>query len=49
MTDLATGPWQTAGEIAIEISDSQKPIHGVVSLAGLRTALPVLLANCPLR
>jgi len=48
-TDLATGPWQAAGEIAIEVEDGQKPIRGVVSLTGLNTALPVLIASCPLR
>ena len=49
---LAAGLWQTAAELSVQIGtmdgESQlTPIRGVVSLAGLGGALPLLLANCP--
>ena len=44
---LAAGPWQAAAELAIEIDDDQGPIRGIVSLAGLSTALRTLQSNCP--
>ena len=49
---LASGPWQTAPELSVQIGavegkDQPSPIQGVISLAGLGGALPLLLANCP--
>jgi len=44
---LATGSWQSANELAIDVEDSGLTIHGVVALAGLRAALSDLSASCP--
>jgi hypothetical protein len=44
---LAAGAWQSAAQLAVQVDDDQGPIRGVVSLAGLGTALRTLLANCP--
>ena len=51
-TALASGPWQAAPELSVEVGavegdDQPTPIQGVVSLAGLGAALPRLQANCP--
>lgn len=49
---LASGPWQAAPELSVEVGavegdDQPTPIQGVISLAGLGAALPRLQANCP--
>jgi len=49
---LASGPWQAAPELSVEVGavegdDQPAPIQGVISLAGLSAALPRLQANCP--
>jgi hypothetical protein len=49
---LATGPWQNASELSVQIGAVEgetlpTPIRGVVSLVGLGGALPLLMANCP--
>jgi len=46
---LVKGPWQAARELAIEITDNDTAIHGVVSLAGLGPAVAQLLSSCPTR
>jgi hypothetical protein len=51
-TALATGPWQAASDLTVEIGavegdDQPSPIRGVISLAGLGASLPLLQANCP--
>jgi hypothetical protein len=51
-TALASGPWQTAAELSVEVSavegdDQPGPIRGVISLAGLGPALAQLQTNCP--
>jgi len=51
-SELASGPWTVAGEVAIQIEPGQiegapSLIRGVIPLAGLGSALPTLLANCP--
>jgi hypothetical protein len=51
-TALASGPWQTAPELSVEVGpvegdDPPTPIRGVISLAGLSAALAQLQANCP--
>jgi hypothetical protein len=50
--ELVSGPWTRARELSVEIDPGTgdsvpKLIRGVVSLAGLGSALPVLTANCP--
>jgi len=44
---LATGPWQSANELAIDVEDAGLAIHGVVALGGLRSGLSDLSASCP--
>jgi len=51
-TALASGPWQAASDLTVEIGavegdDQPNPIRGVISLAGLGASLPLLQANCP--
>jgi hypothetical protein len=46
-TALATGPWQAATELSITIEDQRGTIRGVVSIAGLGSALALLRSNCP--
>jgi hypothetical protein len=51
-TALASGPWQAAPELAVEVGavegdDQPTPIQGVISLAGLGEAILRLQANCP--
>jgi hypothetical protein len=49
-TALASGPWQSATELALEVVDNNAAaIHGVVSLRGLAPAVALLRANCPVR
>ena len=50
-TELATGLWTTTSEMTIQIETGQNDsapglIHGVVSLKGLSSSLPSLLAIC---
>jgi hypothetical protein len=49
---LASGPWQTAPELSVQVApvdgdDQASPVQGVIPLAGLSNAIPLLLANCP--
>jgi hypothetical protein len=51
-TALASGPWQIAPDLSVEVGpvegdDPSTPIRGVIALAGLRAALAQLQANCP--
>jgi hypothetical protein len=46
-TDLASGPWQSAHQLAVKISWQQRSIDGVIPIDGLRAALSTLAANCP--
>jgi len=46
---LVNGPWQTASELAVEITDNDVAIHGVVALAGLGPAVARLVSSCPVR
>jgi hypothetical protein len=47
---LADGPWQNAAELTVAVEDSSsEQVKGVIPLAGLGSALPNLLANCPAR
>jgi len=51
-TVLASGPWQTAPDLSVEVGavegdDPPTPIRGVIALAGLGAALAQLQANCP--
>jgi hypothetical protein len=51
-TALASGPWQTASELSVEVGavegdDQPGQTRGVISLAGLGAALAQLQANCP--
>jgi hypothetical protein len=43
---LAAGPWQMEPEITVEVADERSPIHGVVPLTGLGTALRQLRLTC---
>jgi hypothetical protein len=49
---LASGPWTAVAELAIRIEIEQidgppSLIRGIIPVAGLRDALPSLLASCP--
>jgi hypothetical protein len=49
---LASGPWQTAPELSVQIDsvdgdEPSAPVHGFIPLAGLGDAIPLLLSNCP--
>jgi hypothetical protein len=49
---LASGPWASVAELAIRIEVEQnngtaRLISGFIPVAGLREALPSLLASCP--
>jgi hypothetical protein len=44
---LASGPWQSAGRLSAEISDSDRTIRGVIGLDGIEAALKTLRMNCP--
>ena len=49
-TTLASGPWQAAPELAVQIDARESEpntMRGVVPLAGLGVALTRLRANCP--
>jgi hypothetical protein len=46
---LARGLWQSAPELALEVTDSGRQVRGVVSLGGLAGALALLTASCPPR
>ena len=51
-TALASGPWQLAPDLSVEVGpvegdDPPTPIRGVIALAGLGAALAQLQANCP--
>jgi hypothetical protein len=46
-TALASGPWQSANQLAVKISWQQTAIAGVIPIDGLRGALATLIANCP--
>lgn len=48
---LASGPWQAARELSVQIDPGHNApetnaIHGVIPLTGLEAALPVLRTNC---
>jgi hypothetical protein len=45
-TALITGPWQTARELEIEVTNGGAVFKGVVALAGLPEALESLNAEC---
>jgi hypothetical protein len=50
-SDLASGPWASVAELAIRIETEQnngtaRLIRGSIPVAGLREALPSLLASC---
>jgi hypothetical protein len=49
---LASGPWQTAPELSVQIAavdsgEPPAPVQGIIPLAGLGNAIPLLLSNCP--
>jgi hypothetical protein len=51
---LASGPWQTAPELSVQIAatdggEPSAPVQGIIPLAGLSNAIPLLLSNCPSR
>jgi hypothetical protein len=48
-TLLADGTWQSASELLIEIEGQPAAIKGVVPIAGLKSAMAMLRANCPIR
>jgi hypothetical protein len=45
-TGLVTGPWHTARELEIKVSEGDADIDGVVALSGLSEALETLNAEC---
>jgi hypothetical protein len=46
---LVNGAWQSSPELALEITENDNTIRGVVPLAGLAPALALLMSNCALR
>lgn len=44
---LARGPWQSAGQLTVDIEGDGAKIHGIVSLENLSRAIGFLQANCP--
>lgn len=46
---LATGDWQGATELSVEIATKPTAIRGAVPIGGLSTALRYLSQNCPAR
>jgi hypothetical protein len=44
---LVNGPWQNAPQLSVDVEDSSEQVKGVIPLAGLSSALPNLMANCP--
>jgi len=49
---LALGPWQAAPELSVQIAavdgdEASAPMYGIIPLAGLGAAIPLLLSNCP--
>jgi hypothetical protein len=49
---LASGPWQAAPELSVQIAavEGDEPsaaVQGIIPLAGLGNAIPLLLSNCP--
>lgn len=44
---LAAGPWQSAHELAVEVSSQEQSFAGVIPIDGLSAALVKLSANCP--
>jgi hypothetical protein len=43
---MVTGPWRTARELGIKVSDGGAPIDGVVALSAIPRALQPLYAEC---
>ncbi|WP_026605694.1 hypothetical protein [Methylocapsa acidiphila] len=43
---LATGPWRNSEALEINIDDGAAPIHGVVELSGLTSAVASLIGEC---
>jgi len=46
-TTLINGPWQTQGDLFIQVIDGQTSVAGVVALAGLQPAFKALVTSCP--
>jgi hypothetical protein len=46
-TTLINGPWQTQGDLFIQVIDGQTTVAGVVALAGLQPAFKALVTSCP--
>ena len=48
-TALASGPWQSAHELAVKVSSPEQSFGGVIPIDGLAGALATLIPNCPAR
>ncbi len=46
---LASGPWQTASALAVQIENGADRAQGIIPLAGLGAALPALMMECRAR
>jgi hypothetical protein len=44
---LVEDAWQSVPELSITIAENRRSIHGVISLAGIGTAMRTLQSNCP--
>jgi hypothetical protein len=44
---LASGPWQSAHELAVKVSSPEQSFGGVIPIDGLADALATLIPNCP--
>jgi len=44
---LATGPWQSARELAVKVTSQEQSFGGIVPIEGIADALATLAANCP--
>lgn len=48
-SELATGDWQRATELSVEIGSKPTPIRGMVPIGGLAAAYRMLTQSCPAR
>ena len=44
---LVDGPWRALNNLFIRVEEGQSTIRGVVALAGLQSAIKILVASCP--
>jgi hypothetical protein len=45
-TSLVDGPWRALNNLFIRIDEGESTIRGVIALAGLQSAIKILIASC---